>query len=159
MSGVWECTSMKLHPKIRKAVKWAGAAVTVLLVVAWVGSNWQYVGYVRGPRKIAIFPGRVLLLDTRMLDEPEPNGWHVEPQSRWYPWGWWFEKKQDRIATSVYVPIWALAAAAFGVTIAARHLDILARRRDRLGRCPKCNYDLTGLAAGAVCPECGRPPT
>lgn len=31
---------MKPHPRIRKAVKWGGAAVTVLLVVVWIGSGW-----------------------------------------------------------------------------------------------------------------------
>jgi hypothetical protein len=25
------------------------------------------------------------------------------------------------------------------------------------GCCPKCNYDCSGLAAGAICPECGLP--
>ncbi len=31
-------------------------------------------------------------------------------------------------------------------------------RRRRAGRCPKCNYDRTGLSSGAVCPECGTAP-
>ena len=31
---------MKSHPRIRKAIKWGGAAVTVLLVVVWIGSAW-----------------------------------------------------------------------------------------------------------------------
>jgi hypothetical protein len=30
-------------------------------------------------------------------------------------------------------------------------------RRTRRGRCGACGYDLQGLAAGATCPECGRP--
>jgi len=34
-------------------------------------------------------------------------------------------------------------------------LDMLARRRARIGCCPKCNYDRAGLAPGSVCPECG----
>ena len=40
---------------------------------------------------------------------------------------------------------------------AARRLDALATRRARLNLCPKCNYDRTGLAATAVCPECAAP--
>ena len=31
--------------------------------------------------------------------------------------------------------------------------------RDAPGYCPKCNYDLTGLAFGSKCPECGKPGT
>jgi hypothetical protein len=26
-----------------------------------------------------------------------------------------------------------------------------------VGRCPKCGYDLVGVATGANCPECGTP--
>ena len=36
---------MKPHPKIRKTVKWGGAAVSVLLLVVWVGSGWYDVSY------------------------------------------------------------------------------------------------------------------
>lgn len=31
------------------------------------------------------------------------------------------------------------------------------RRRERRGMCRACGYDLRGLSAGGVCPECGRP--
>ncbi len=39
-------------------------------------------------------------------------------------------------------------------------LAIRRRRRRRLNRCVKCNYDRTGLggAADAKCPECGAIP-
>ena len=30
--------------------------------------------------------------------------------------------------------------------------------RPKPGTCPTCGYDLTGLATGAVCPECGEAP-
>ena len=36
---------MKPHPRIRKTVKWGGAAVSVVLMVAWVGSKWYEAGY------------------------------------------------------------------------------------------------------------------
>lgn len=41
-------------------------------------------------------------------------------------------------------------------------LDLAARRQhtrqQRLGLCPKCNYDRTGLDHPAPCPECGSTP-
>ncbi len=62
--------------------------------------------------------------------------------------------------TSIYLPLWAPAVGCLAGTVIAWRLDTLARRRARVGFCPKCGYDRTGLvgvggAAGAVCPECG----
>ena len=60
---------MKPHPRIRKTVKWGGAAVTVLLGVVWIASLWiciyfsaphlagsvqrGHAGYSYGPRVLA----------------------------------------------------------------------------------------------------------
>jgi hypothetical protein len=33
---------MKPHPRIRKTIKWGGAAVTLLLVVVWIASARYY---------------------------------------------------------------------------------------------------------------------
>ena len=50
---------MKPHPRIRKTIKWGGAAVTVLLVVVWVGSGWLSVGWVPGLWSIDIAQGQM----------------------------------------------------------------------------------------------------
>lgn len=36
---------MKPHPRIRKTIKWGGAAVTVLLVVVWIWDGQLYVNW------------------------------------------------------------------------------------------------------------------
>ena len=48
-------------------------------------------------------------------------------------------------ALPCYLLLWAAGAAR-------------RRRRSRRGRCAECNYDLTGLGVGSVCPECGLQP-
>jgi hypothetical protein len=47
-------------------------------------------------------------------------------------------------------------AAALAGLVGGARLVVRARRRRR-GVCPACAYDLRGLAADGVCPECGRP--
>ncbi len=53
------------------------------------------------------------------------------------------------VNVAIFAAIWWVALT--GVPAARRAL-----RRKR-GWCPWCGYDREGLAAGAVCPECGRP--
>ncbi|MGH7133345.1 MAG: hypothetical protein ACREJO_15535 [Phycisphaerales bacterium] len=59
-------------------------------------------------------------------------------------------------AHQVWITLWALALASFlsgGFLLwSARR----ARRRAMSGVCLKCGYDLSGLAAGSPCPECGK---
>jgi hypothetical protein len=65
--------------------------------------------------------------------------------------GWWFRASFSQTHKELVVPMWAIGLAAAGT-------GVLAWRRARWvtpGHCVKCGYDLTGLAAGAVCPECG----
>ena len=56
----------------------------------------------------------------------------------------------------IFPLVWLLAAAA-GPTAGMFGIDGWAaiRKRRRSGRCVKCGYDLSGLAEGVVCPECG----
>ena len=49
---------MKPHPRIRKTIKWGGAAVTVLLVVVWIGSGWWGAGAdISGNMPVALYRG------------------------------------------------------------------------------------------------------
>ena len=58
---------------------------------------------------------------------------------------------------SAWVPIAVTAAlpAAWLLLFLARRL-LLPMRRERLGLCRSCGYDLTGNTSG-TCPECGKP--
>jgi hypothetical protein len=58
-------------------------------------------------------------------------------------------------AWSVYVPLWAPLALSLLLTTLAWRWDSATRRRERVGRCSKCDYSLAGLGRDSVCPECG----
>ena len=151
---------MKPHPRIRKTIKWGGAAVTVLLVVVWIGSGWWSVGWTSGRYgSVSVGGGQVIAMwcDTSSLKSD--IGWRFRERAS-APYvsrfryclsfgsapGLWFAQ----------IPLWCVAPIPLCATAAAWRLDTLARRRARLNLCPKCNYDRTGLAVGAVCPECGK---
>ena len=150
---------MKPHPRIRKAVKWGGAAATVLLVVVWIGSGCGFLEYRTASGRVwGILAGGITVerhsapggapLPAQWMSGRTPYhmGWNGGVSEN-PPW-WW----------GLFVPLWPFAVVSAICTAAAWRLDTLARRRARLNLCPKCSYDRTGLAPGAFCPECGSAP-
>ena len=147
---------MNPHPKIRKTVKWGGAAVTVLLGVVWIGSGWWNLTYrTSGGLKYLIAGGAFGIERPSYVPGFVLNSewnWERGKFSRyWLPEFHSFAKTWN-----VFLPLWMPAGVAAAIMVFAGHLDTPARRRARLNLCPKCNYDRSGLAAGAVCPECGE---
>ncbi len=154
---------MKPHPRIRKTIKWGGAVVTVLLVVAWVGSGWFFVSCTFG-RPITETSGRLRSVHivngvvrsssfTGMAGVFLPHGLDAGLARGSFRWD--ADYFDSYTSASVVIPLWPAVVMLSLATGTAWRLDTLARRRERLNHCPKCNYDRTGLAPGAVCPECG----
>ena len=154
---------MKPHPRIRKTVKWGGAAATVLLVVVWIGSGWWSASwYAKGWNAIGISRGLIELYGSNwglaegfvVMDHVYQMDWSFGPLHQ--VWG---AGVASPVTPGTFgLPLWAVVAPITSITALAWRLDARARRRTKLNLCPKCNYDRTGLAAGAVCPECGSTP-
>jgi hypothetical protein len=148
---------MKPHPRIRRTIKWGGAAATLLLATSWAASAWWYVVF-RVGNGIEIAGGRGVLQAAwpmpkvaYALDSGFRAGW-VFPRGNL----WWMQIDAD--LGRILIPFWIPLAVAIALTAWAWHLDALACRRERAARlnlCPKCNYDRAGIAKDAVCPECG----
>jgi hypothetical protein len=153
---------MTPHPRIRKTIQWAGAAVTVVLVVVWIGSiqttiKWQLtkaLGVSVGRGRLSTCDVRDTVIGWWQMDTP---GLHVlrnlPPELLWN-----FYRYDTSQSLEFAIPIWPVPAFTLLATIAAWRFDALARRRAKLNLCPNCGYDRTGLAPGAVCPECEAPP-
>ncbi len=150
---------MKPHPKLRKTIKWGGAAVTVLLVVVWIGSRWWAVewhsdlGWLCG-----LQPGQLIIGNVDSSNIGFPLGWRAD-RSHSSTMGWWYFYQRRYDGWWFLFPLWVPISLFLLPTIIAWRLDTLAHRRARLNLCPKCNYDRAGIAAEAVCPECGAKPT
>ena len=145
---------MKPHPRIRKTIKYGGAALTVLLVVAWfISAKWA-MGY--GSPQMLVLLSREGFVASVYNDPFLPDvGWFVWSAQEAETWRWWFEYLPMRTGKQLSVPIWTVTLLALIITALAFRLDTLARRRERMNLCKHCGYDRTGLAAGTVCPECG----
>jgi hypothetical protein len=75
--------------------------------------------------------------------------------------GTWPPQTTRRTQYTVYWPgLFTLVGMAGALVAVLISVAMFVRRCARTGRllCPKCRYDRTGLAAGAVCPECGAVP-
>lgn len=153
---------MNLHPRMRKTIKWSGAAVTVLLVMVWLGSAIWYVGYEGVGRSIRLMPGGVVWVSANYAPTvPMSDYWESHAQLLGERWKWWIDYGSAVRFSWLFVPLWLPAMTTLMAAAFAWRLDTLARRRARMNLCPKCGYDRSGLARDAKCPECdssGRRP-
>ncbi len=157
--------------KLRKIVKWTALALTTILLVCWIGSNWYHivcispdykyegedrrfaVGMNRGSIAAGEAPSSVLSGESVIFVRREPD----EPVLWWFA----FERFGTASTTStgsswvLDIPFWAPVVAAIAVTFAAWKLDRTAALRARTNCCKKCGYHRAGLKPDALCPECG----
>lgn len=135
-------------------LRWSGTVLSVLLLALWFHSGW-YTSVVQVWRlSMVAWHGELSLVWIPAGVTPLNVGPAVyrDVRRRGGPWEWWYhyDPRTARAAT-LMVPLWwpiVLVAAPTGV----------AWWRSRRGApkgCPRCGYDLTGLAKGSRCPECG----
>jgi predicted RNA-binding Zn-ribbon protein involved in translation (DUF1610 family) len=131
-----------------------------LVVAAWAASGWWSTGFswadASGTRSFDIESGRAIVR-WQNIPVPDNNGlrWH---HLVWEGWRWRFARREVATLgvamTRTWVPLWtAFLAAAAPAAVLWR----INRRADAaaVGRCAACGYDLSGLAVGVACPECG----
>ena len=129
--------------------------LTVLLLVVWIGNGWWNAEFLfgghfgimvnRGAVEWVRFPPNAPPLATRLrLD--------VAAAIDLTPW---IETSRFGKGWDVTMPLWPASLLSLLATAAAWRGDAKYLRRVREGACPACGYDRAGLAAGAVCPECG----
>jgi hypothetical protein len=153
--------TMKPHPRIRRTIKWGGAAMTVLLVVVWIGSGWWFAS-LRCLAGFYLEVGAGTVQVTHIDGEPQgPNyqiGRYAGPGFRR---AWWFQDVRAPYFHAIVIPIWVVLAVVLPAASIAWRFDAVATRRDRarrLGLCLRCNYERIGLSPGSPCPECGSTP-
>ncbi len=148
---------MQPHPRITKTVKWGGAALTVLLLAAWIASGWWTFGWLnRAAAGVSFYRGHTVIAFQNVPPSPELSnspGWVLQRRNEAFRW--WFMGGRANFGWVFFIPTWSLAAATLLITALAWRLDRLAWYKDHPHICTKCHYDRTGLAVGVPCPECG----
>jgi hypothetical protein len=148
---------MNPHARSWKMMKWASAAVCMVLVGVWVASAWWWIRWERSDGGwIGVLGGSLLVTS----DGPERVGL-VAPglhALRWHGSFHWLPMHILSRTPFVLVPLWPIALIFVVPTLIAWRLDTLARRRARIGNCTTCNYDRRGLPGASPCPECGAVP-
>ncbi len=144
---------MPIRTVIRKGLKWGGAPLAVVLVVAWIGSAWRaFASPTFGPHQFGVGRGALFWV-------AYPPGRPIFESFAFHPtlgpFFWWFRYEANAISYMLAIPLWPFLLLTLIVTGFAWRADLIARRRAMLGKCAKCGYARSGLPPGAVCPECG----
>jgi hypothetical protein len=146
---------VSIRRTLRSTIKWGGAAVTVLLLIVWVGRPGTC-GITGKFTMIEV--GRRGQLHFLYGDIPSMTQRIGFGYSRCIPWDKLepvFDVKRypysSSEVTEVSVPLWFLAL----LTATPSFLIWRRDRKPRLGVCPKCGYSRTGLPGDRACPECG----
>ena len=148
---------MNTRLRIWKCLKWGGAAITLLLAIMWIGSGWwMWVWTFPSGRIVNVIHGSVRVGGLgKPLKSPTLALRREVIAPSFFPWG--IRGGGDwRASWTVYIPMWMPVSLALFITVVGWRRELRARRALRM-QCPKCGYDRTGLAATAVCPECGAP--
>jgi hypothetical protein len=116
---------MKPHPRIRKTIKWGGAAVTLLLVVVWIGSGGIAASWKCGPEHEVGIGGGVVgasYANYSVYDNAAP------PEPPWTRIGsfelvWWFElDSHSPFYWQFGIPMWPMAAFSALIAVSAWRL-------------------------------------
>ena len=153
------------HPRLRRWGKWAGLALVVGIVAVDVASAWWcgYIYWWKEPWE-GTLPNIDLALGGGLLklggSHPWQAGrlvWGCTPVDEF---GWTFYSSSAPTSSGDWdwylrIPLWAPVLLAAMPTAWLWWRDRPSRRRRLAGVCLKCGYDLRGLGAGGLCPECG----
>lgn len=79
---------MKPHPRIRKTIKYGGAALTLLLVVVWIGSGWVYLRSPDQTQNLQLTRGQLVVEWKDGVPLAHPCGYAIFIDS--FEIRWWF---------------------------------------------------------------------
>ena len=159
-----------------RGAKWFGLLVCVPVAASWMASTRVGVSHSGSHHLIRMVRGYVhMQYSERDLSAFRLStlGWYVGTHNYWerltkdgrslrvrmrqvcglrLPTCFVSSRKGSPLTYSALIPLWI----PFLVSVIPTCILWLLDRRNKIGVCDKCGYDLTGNVSG-VCPECGKP--
>ncbi len=155
---------MTLRTRIRKIIKWTALALTAVLLVCWIGSNWYYLQWIGEDElwSVGCYEGTLggLFQEAGKAGQQATLHFEEADSNLAFEWGGWQDPFVPIRVSGVFVwyygvPLWAPLLFAGSIAVAAWKLDRTASLRARDTCCKKCGYHRAGLKPLAACPECG----
>ena len=152
---------MKKQSRVKSIVRWTAWVLALLLPAMWVFTWWGNavlnvpIGSGQTHVVVALTYG-AMYLGVDNSGSLRATFWELRGYPV-FPADWWPRYDHLPGTTVVVLPLWmpSIVAIAFSVWFYRDHRR--EERERRLGCCPACGYDRSGLASTAPCPECGRP--
>ncbi len=138
------------------ALKWACLVATLVLVAALILSRWFIVSISFVAFFVDVGNGTLRVVWTfldRSIDGAAAVGFKRAPGDAEFRWT--FDWMLSRPMKVIEVPLWFLTLIPGAAAVLLIRRERRAAQRLRAGLCVSCQYDRTGLPAGARCPECG----
>ncbi len=134
---------------------WVSMTFVGILALQYLISAFVYAGYVGGNWGLGTGRGLIAMGWNATREAPfVPAEFYCGRVSEPFEWWFWNETSFNGTETRA-MPLWVPLLAVMTLSIPLWRNYVRARRSARAGKCPKCNYSLTGLPAGSACPECG----
>ena len=165
---------MKLRRRPPAVLKWTGAGLCAVVFAAWLIGGWRssFWHWARGSEYSGIGTGLGAII---VLHVEQPNlDFSAMPvdytlgdlmfvlgeRRHECSWQWsprWLDTPSPSggLIRAIVIPLWVPFLLLAAPTAWLFYRDRRSVRWAAAGRCVGCGYDLSGLAPGAACPECG----
>lgn len=147
--------------------KWACPVALVLVAAAWIASErWRIAREFFDRAVVLLQPGQIRIEDSPAFAitvfearQRQRASFYVADSSGFdliLSFPEWCGNPAVFLAPSITIPFWSIAAVLVVGAGVAWASELRAHRAVRMGLCPTCRYNLTGLPARTPCPECGK---
>ena len=142
----------------RRSLKWVGLVTSLVLIVVWGLSFGGIVRYTGRSWTVGVGKGKAVIVVSNLPHES--TGFEFQRPGQLFLGHlstWWEPEPIRRTSSATWIVV-LLWIPLLVVALPAAWLWWRGSSAKRPNHCSHCGYDRAGLAAGSLCPECGKQP-